>query len=227
MKKLKYMTSNTVIIPIGTYHNIYPNDVKKNEARKILKIKSKDFVFGFFGRIEKYKGVCQLIDDFNSIDDVDTKLVIAGQCLDEELESFLKISANNNKNILLHIGFIDNKDVQIYINSCDVFAYPFVRITTSSSVILNMSFGIPTIANAIGDIIDLPTKTGFYREPGNLTTSFKDLMISAMLNREYLPEMGTQAERFVKQNSWKNSAIITQNTYKHLFASSSPDGVTR
>jgi glycosyltransferase involved in cell wall biosynthesis len=63
MKQLNISTRNTTIIPIGMY-NSYPNTISREDARKKLNIPIHAFVFLFFGKIEPYKGVTQLLEAF-------------------------------------------------------------------------------------------------------------------------------------------------------------------
>jgi glycosyltransferase involved in cell wall biosynthesis len=57
MANLHIDTSKNVIIPIGSYEDIYTDDISSLEARKRLGIHKEEFVILFFGIIRDYKGV--------------------------------------------------------------------------------------------------------------------------------------------------------------------------
>lgn len=216
MEKLSLRTNDTVVIPIGSYFSVYPNYVTKSEARKFLNIDENSIVFGFFGRIEKYKGIYELVLAYQKIQGGKSKLLIAGKCYDEEIESFLHSEAKKDKNILLFLNYIPDNEVQYFMNATDIFVYPFRKVNTSSSIILNMSFSKPTIANLTGDIIDYPKDSGIYIDKKSDTLLYE--MMNAVMNNKYdLNELGTKAKIFTEHNSWKASGIKTISAYCKMF----------
>ena len=67
MNKLDYYTYKTVIIPHGNYINSYETKIDKTAAREELLIPPNQKTILYFGRIRKYKGVVDLVDQFNSL----------------------------------------------------------------------------------------------------------------------------------------------------------------
>lgn len=214
MKKLGFNTTDTELIQIGNYIGAYKNNVSKQKARSLLNINKNDFVFGYFGKIEKYKGICTLVESFRSLKVVKTKLLIAGSCNNKNLKKYLINQAKENPNIILYMKYISDNQVQRYINCTDILVYPFTSITTSSSVILAMSFGKPVIAPLIGDIRDMPKNTGIYYHVTNNQSALSDLMRSVINNRNKITSMGKKAYQYIEKNTWDRSASLTFNLYQ-------------
>jgi glycosyltransferase involved in cell wall biosynthesis len=215
MAKLGFDTNKVHTLSIGNYIGLYPNDESGDEARKKLGIDKKSIVFGMFGKIERYKGVIELIEKFNQLKLPNSELVIVGICPDLELKNqIIKLSKGKN-NIKLFLSFIADQDIQTYINSFDILVYPFNNINTSSSIILSMSFSKPVICPRMGDLAELPNDTGIYYEIADrygLSNSLKE----ACRQKYHLSEMGKVAYEYAKSLNWENIAKGTRNIYKSL-----------
>jgi glycosyltransferase involved in cell wall biosynthesis len=73
-------------IPLGNYIDQYSNTTSQQESRDRLGIPKTNFVYLFLGRIEKYKGVEQLIKAFNDIKLKGLYILIVGQIYDPVLK---------------------------------------------------------------------------------------------------------------------------------------------
>ena len=214
MKRLGMDIEDSHIIPIGNYGVLYPNEIKKDEARKKLGIDSENFVFCFFGIIENYKGVPKLIKDFLSFGRKNIELLIAGECRNPDLKQEI-MNYNNYSNIHLQLNFIKDEDIQVYLKAADIAVYPFKSITTSSSVILSLSFGIPIICPRMGNLKDLPENLGIFYDPDDKSGLLK-CMEQALKNKEILDEMGFNALKYTKDLSWDNISYRTSEVYKKM-----------
>lgn len=118
MKILGLDTRAVHVIPHGNYIDIYKNNITKDVARKYLNFENNDFIFLFFGRINEYKGVEDLLKVFDRL----TKqrkvaLLIAGKCDRKSLNKILSNYKNKFKDsIKIYSNFIEDKDVQFYFN---------------------------------------------------------------------------------------------------------------
>lgn len=142
-------------IPIGNYIGIYPAKVSRSQARKKLKIPLDRKVFLYMGRVQKYKGIDNLLKSFSAIDDSNVTLIIAGACKDPDLIFKVTEAAKNNSRIIAHLSFIDDDDIQYYLNACDWVVLPFKKILNSASVLLALSFRKPVIVPQKGTITEL------------------------------------------------------------------------
>jgi glycosyltransferase involved in cell wall biosynthesis len=133
-------------IPHPHYKYYYKNNRSGEDARKKLGLPPFGFVFLFFGQIRNYKNVPQLIRAFKGLNNSDTYLLIAGKAgktmVGREIEQMIA----NEKNILFKDAFIEESQVQDYLNAADLVVTPYTRIFNSGSVFLNLSFCKPTLA---------------------------------------------------------------------------------
>ncbi|MDX9956140.1 MAG: glycosyltransferase, partial [Anaerolineae bacterium] len=129
----------------------YPNTIPQYVARAALMLNPANLVFTFIGGIRPNKGIDALISAFKRLSGKDLNLIIAGQQWPpESYVEELKHSAAEDSRITLHMHFIPDNDLQVYMNVADVVVLPFVRILTSSSAVLAMSFARPAVVPTIG-----------------------------------------------------------------------------
>ena len=211
MQEIDLSPRRTIVIPIGSYGNIYKDDVSEAEARVQLDIGDDEFVFLFFGLIRRYKCVDQLIDTFSDLDLPNTRLLIAGQCQDESLRGTLCSAAQHGR-ISVHEGFVPNDEVATYFRASDVVCLPFRETTTSSTALLALSFGRPLIAPALGTIRDLPAESGFYYDP-LAPHALLDSMQRSFSEKAHLAERGKAGTQYSKSLSWDVIAASTHQLY--------------
>ncbi len=220
MKKMGFNVSKCKIIPIGNYMDVYPNNITETVARNILNLSKEDFVFLFFGIIKEYKGIDDLLIEFSKLVNIykenKIKLIIAGECFDIRLRKLIEEYQISLKDTLIcELAYIVDKDVQIFFNACDIVVHPFKKITTSSSVILALSFIKPIICPRMGDLRELPNNIGFFYRPGS-KEALLDCMENAILNKEKLKKMGKNSFDYANSLSWDKIAEKTYEIYKNL-----------
>lgn len=137
------------------FHHHYTNLTNQAQSRARLGIDESAFLYLFFGRIEPYKGLENLIRSFISITKSDSYLILAGASLYHEYISALQQLTDNHASIIWHNRFIAEEDVQYYFNAADVAVLPFTRIDHSGSVDLALSFSKPVVTLKTKAITDL------------------------------------------------------------------------
>ena len=93
-----------------SFYDNYENTVSKEEARKKLGIDLDRKVLLFFGRIDAYKNIPTLIDEFNKIEAKQFILIIAGKIQNSKLENEIN-SKITYSNIITFFDFIPDDDV--------------------------------------------------------------------------------------------------------------------
>lgn len=202
-------------IPHGNYINCYTNKISKNNARKMLKLKKNDLVLLYFGRILPYKGINKFIKSFKKMGKVDNfKLLIVGEPLNNQIRNELVNECNNIKNIITKLRFIENDEIQIYMNASDILIFPFQQILTSGAIFLGISFGKPIIAPKLGCIPETLDENGsFLYNPHDDNGLFNALQ-KFISNKEKLEKMGRYNLNLAKKLDWKNIAIKTKKIYE-------------
>lgn len=144
------------ITRIGHYRDLYTSPPDRKDARRQLSLDNTDApLLLSFGQIRKYKNLGALVDIVNDADSEDLALVIAGSPADKEESEMLAQRNIQNKNITLHLRYIEEDAVPLYFSACDMVVLPFSSILNSSSALLALSLDRPVMVPDIGAMTEL------------------------------------------------------------------------
>jgi glycosyltransferase involved in cell wall biosynthesis len=215
------------VMPHGHYIDWYPNDLDTKSARERLRIEDSTTVFLFLGQIRPYKGVGELVDGFRKLDAPAAELVIAGMPVNEELKHSLRRRIGDCTGIRFVPRFIEDHEVQTYMNASDVVVLPYRRVLTSGAALLAMSFGRACIAPRLGLLKEVLDDSGaFLYEPDDKNGLFRALD-SAMRCRGNLGEMGTYNRKMVSRWRWDAIARATAEIYTSICSNDASNESTK
>ncbi|MEQ8897041.1 MAG: glycosyltransferase [Roseovarius sp.] len=158
------------ISPHGNYFGIYPDFVTRDTARETLGLAPDDDVILFAGQVRPYKGVGRLVTAFRQLlaERPKAKLVIAGAMHHKVLRKIKpSLSRAERDRILATNRFLDEPELQLFFRAADLAVFPYSRILTSGSLVLALSFGLPTIVPRVGmtaEVLD-GTDAGIVYDP--------------------------------------------------------------
>lgn len=202
------------VVPHPNYIGCYANTVTREQARERLGISPSKIVLLFVGYVRPYKGVLELIESFKSLNDASTFLLIAGKPLDDSFARVVSEAGAGNDNIGFHAGFVEDDEVQVYMNAADVVVLPYRRTLSSGAVMLAMSFGKPCAAPALPGIADLlDASTAFLYDPDR-EDGLTDALKQACEDRHRLAEMGRRNRERAEGYSWEAAARATAEVYR-------------
>jgi beta-1,4-mannosyltransferase len=223
--RAKYRLSDSkpvsVVYPVN-YALYYENSISRTEARGILSLGHEDFVFLFFGAVRAYKGLDDLIDRFNELragaGTGNVKLLIAGKPFDEEIREDILGRCAANKNIIPVLRWVEDGEIQIYMNAADVAVFPFENVLNSGSVPLAMAFSKPVIAPAMGSIPEILAAGGGFTYTASRENGLLQAMEQALkCERNELKAMGDANYERIKEFTAAALAARTQEIYRrHL-----------
>jgi len=174
-----------ISIPHTSYRKYYPSVVSKEESRFQLSIPQSSKVYLFFGSIQAYKGLEDLLNAFEKLQQKNPNiyLLIAGKVVNKSYFSALKSRININMNIILIDARIPIEEVQYYFNAADYCVCPY-RISLNSGVAhLSHAFNTPVIAPNIGGFKALlTTGGGLMYDNGNLEDLYRVMEKSVEVN---------------------------------------------
>lgn len=149
------------VTPHGHYRDVYENTMSSRTAAERLGIRRDVPTALFFGRIRRYKNVPQLVATFRELaSHRPVQLVVAGACDDDRLRDEIEAATGGDRRVRLFLSQIQDRDVQIFMNSADLLVLPFRDILNSGSAILGLSFDRPVLAPAKGALRDLQAQVG-------------------------------------------------------------------
>jgi glycosyltransferase involved in cell wall biosynthesis len=137
-----------IVVPHPSYAGAYPNAPARDEARERLGLGPDEDVFLSFGNVRRYKGVDNLLN-VAAASGPDVRFVIAGKATRFDP----RLAAPSNCTIL--DGHIDDATVADLHAAADFAVLPLEEVTTSGSLMLALSFGLPVIAPRHSAIVDL------------------------------------------------------------------------
>ena len=194
-----------VVIPHANF-SIYNNINTTSTASTDLYYK-----IGFFGRINKYKGLDVLLKAFCMLvkESKKYKLLIAGN---GEISNYLNDFQKLENNLELNIKWIADEEIASLINKVDVVVLPYTEASQSGVIPLAFSLGKPVIASNVGGIPEqVPTNTGILvppNDPNALLNAIKDMY----KNPTKMHVMGNYAKKYaIDFLSWESSANIFVN----------------
>ena len=202
------------VIPHGNYTGNYPNEVSRAAAREKLTLQDSEVVFLFLGAVRPYKGVLELIEAFETLAADHVSLVIAGRPLNDEFARKIEIAGKGLDNVRFHPGFVQDDEIQIYMNAADIVVLPYRHILSSGAALLAMSFGKPCIAPAIGCLADVLDVSGAFLYDPECETGLLDSMRHAVEASAVLSRMGAHNQEKVAQWTWEKAAHATQALYE-------------
>jgi beta-1,4-mannosyltransferase len=209
------------VIPHGHFIEQYPNTLSQIVSRENLGLDKDLFVFGFVGYLRPYKGVLELIQAFRQINGERLRLLIAGMPFDSSFGAAVKEAAGEDSRIQFHLRFIEDEELQVFLNAADVLVFPYTRSLTSGSLILAMSFSKAVIASDHSTIREvLPPEGGLVYATDGL-----EGLVGA-LNEIQTKDVVSMGEKNLKRASaydWQSIAKTTVKIYCQATKKTSQD----
>jgi glycosyltransferase involved in cell wall biosynthesis len=185
------------------------NKSYRHLKRRKLKIPREDFIFLYLGRINKDKGVTDLIKAFVNIQGSNKIfLVLVGPIEDK---SITKLTKNNNK--IIYAGITSTP--QKWFSVGDVLCLPSYREGFGSVIIEAGSCNLPSLGSNIYGINDaiIKNQTGFFHKVGNIHDIQKK-MLFVIKNKKLLKRYGQRARKRVEKNFEEN--LISQKLLEFI-----------
>ena len=192
---------NTIVIPHANF-NYYSKRTDSVVEKQIYNR------VGFFGRINKYKGLSILLKSWETITNTNSelKLLIAGNgdC-SEYSDAF-----NRYKDSLeLHNRWVSDEEVSHLLSSVDLIILPYIEASQSGVIPLAFALGKPVIVTSVGGLKEqVPLGCGLII-PANDSKALSDVLTKLYDNPSRILEMGTNARKYANELlTWDKSADI-------------------
>jgi beta-1,4-mannosyltransferase len=149
-----------LVVPHGHYRDLYPRAPSRDESRRQLGLPQDAFVFLFLGEVRPYKNVPHLIRQFRELTSSRVRLLVAGMpgggLGREQLESL----ASGDPRVILHLKFVDERDIPFYFGAADLVVLPFAKVLNSGSTLLALSLDRPVLASNTGSLPETQQDVG-------------------------------------------------------------------
>jgi beta-1,4-mannosyltransferase len=147
-------------VPHPSYEGWYPNAGDRTSARLDLGLPGDEFTFLFFGSIQPYKGIIELLAAFSDLKAVEPeagrrlRLIIAGKPVDHDYVSRVRDMAGSMSGVTLSARTVDERDIQTLFNAADVVVAPYKRTLNSGVAMLAATFCKPLVAPRVGGVAE-------------------------------------------------------------------------
>ena len=190
-------------IPIGSYEGAYPAERTRAACRATLGIPDEAFVFVFFGNVRPYKGVDLLIEAFRKLapEHPQAHLVVAGKPYSQEFASEVQKQAAGLSRVHLHLAYVPDDEIQVYLRAADCFVAPYKYIETCSAIYLALAFELPIIIKSEGNVVEFePHEIGvFMRSSDEIESAMRHMLDVPSADRE---RIRANAARASQHFSW-------------------------
>lgn len=159
----------------------------------------------FVGRLIYAKGVQDLIEAFNLVDNDNLELVIVG---DGVYRDNLEIMASQLrcKNRIRFTGEVSQESVIDILKECDIFVNPSYSEGLPTTVMEAASVGLPIIATDVGGTNEIiEDDSGILISPGNIK-QLKNSLNWMLNNYSEAEKMGRKVREDVKKFNWEEIA---------------------
>ena len=192
-----------------------PNGSLRAKRRKALGLSENEWAFMFLGRLNKDKGVIDLIHAFSELDQTEhaSSLFLIGHDEEEIQARFRSVS---NK---IHFIPFEKKPEEL-LQACDTFCLPSYREGFGLSVIEASALEKPIICSDAYGLQDTIVKgeTGLRHRVGEVA-HLKEQLYWALQHPEEMRAMGKNGRVYVKENF---SGQVLLNAWKNFYAEKLP-----
>jgi D-inositol-3-phosphate glycosyltransferase len=208
------------VIPCGVNLDLF-KPLDKSLARQKLGL-TKEKIILFVGRVERLKGIDQILQALTCLAHIHPQLIIVGEDGNRPGEiNNLKIRAGDLgiSGSVAFTGLTDYKKLPYYYSAADVCVFPSYYESFGLVPLESLACGTPVVATDVGDLrnIILQGKTGYVltdRQPEHLAEKIEAVLLGAS------PRMGDalSVRASVARYSWRNIALGVEHEFKKLTA---------
>jgi glycosyltransferase involved in cell wall biosynthesis len=220
----------TQVVAHGPYTDVYGRPVTAAEARNRLGLPEDARVLLFFGIVQAYKGVEDLVAAVAALTAADrlphgVRVLMAGRCDDALLRRRLERAVEDAglaDVVQLHLGHVPDDQVSTFFYAADAVVLPFRTVTTSGSALLPASFGRLVVVPSLPGLTDLSGGGVEFFDPGLPGLQSALVRLFSRSTAELLAE-GERGRQRLGQLDWSTAARATLLLMHQLVDSDNTD----
>lgn len=138
---------------------------EKGEIRKKLGVKNDDFIVIYAGRVIPEKGVLELVEAINLIEDKSIKLIIIGDLQNNKSDYVSEINniIKNSSSKIISAGYVNNDELYKFYQSSDLAVVPSLWEEAAGLVIIEQLISkLPIITTGSGGIPEYASDSVYY-----------------------------------------------------------------
>ena len=148
----------TRVIPLGPPST--PSDLPdKAEARRRLNLPG-GVLLATVGRLQRYKQIPALIDEFVRSERTDAHLLIAGEVPDPSEADAIQRAASRSDRVIFRPGWLEEADFHLYLRAADVVVLAYADHLNSGVALFSLGAGTPVSVSDSPAIRELQSRFG-------------------------------------------------------------------
>ena len=179
-------------------HDLYDRKIKRKE----LKIEDNDIIVLFCGRLLSVKGVSELLNAFEMIDNKRIKLLLIGSAnysssLETDFSRQIVDKAKRMNNVI-YLGYVPNELLPEYYASADILAVPSVWEEGAGLVAIEgMASGLPLVITQSGGMVEYVNDECAIKLPidSELSNNLEKTIIELAENASLREKMGEAGKK--------------------------------
>lgn len=211
-RKVSDIQDGSKVVTVHNGIDLERFSVQRNDAlRQELRLEAKDFVLVYCGRIIPEKGIKELIQAMNLLQDsMSVKLMIVGgsfygdQLGDNPFIKELKELASALSDRIIFTGYVNYADIPSYLSVADVAVVPSIcEEAFGLSVLEPMAIGLPIITTNAGGIPEVAGEANavIIKRDEEMPQHLSEAITRLYNNPQLVKEMGRQSQVLSKRYS--------------------------
>ncbi len=219
------LAERLTVVPIGP--NVGPESapaIDRAAARRQYAVSDDRIVLTFFGFVHPVKGIEYLLRGLATLDDVRRRQVTlwivggveslalrAGEAVDYEAKLRRLIAELDLGKHVAFLGFRSDGEVAARLRAADLAVLPFTRGATlkSGTLITALSFGLPVLTTAGGDLDPLRHAESVWLVPGRDAGALRDALARLLDDQPLRARLGRAGARIGQRYTW--SGIVRRH----------------
>jgi glycosyltransferase involved in cell wall biosynthesis len=191
------------VIPLGPFAPRAPR-IPRRASRHVA----------FFGKVESYKGVEELLAAFAALPpDCPLRLTVAGACPDASLRRRIERRAEAlGTAATLRLEHLPAEAVDEFLADVDALVLPFRDVTTTSTVNQAQARGVPVVIPDLPNLRDV--QGGAIRYDGSVADLIATLEVVSRFDATRLDALGAAAYGSAHDRTWADVAAETLDAYE-------------
>ena len=206
----EYTSAPAIFSPHPMFEN-FGERVERSVACEQLGLDPSKRYLLFFGLIRDYKGLDMLLEAFETVENPDLRLLVAGEFYNDK-EQYSEALDRLGERVALHEGFVKDEDVKYYFSVTDALVLPYRTATQSGVTQIAYNFSVPMVVTNVGGLPEIVPdgRVGVVCEPTSesIAVAINRLYDNGVLDRfaENFPE---ERKRF----SWEEMCAKLLEVY--------------
>ncbi len=202
------------VVPHGSYVGTYPEPPERDTARQALGVDRSARVVAHVGTMRPYKGTDRLLCALRRPEARPLFALVAGACPELAYRQRLDHLAEAvGSRVVFRPGTLTDAQLALYLGAADAAVFPFRGITTSGSVLLALSLGVPVVIPDLPEFADIPASAAirFVNDEDGLEQA---LATVARAPEQELIRMAAAAHAEAVRRPWSSVASATAACYR-------------